>query len=533
MSERELKMEQRIAELEALVARKDQQLAAQNQQLTHMQHQLDRLGELITNAQRARFGQSSEKQKYVLGNQISLFNEAEAEQNPKAPEPTEKTIVSAHERKPKRLYSELTADLPTKDIVIGLEGDDLICGKCGGELREIGKKLAYTELEIIPQKVTLLRYFTCIYACDRCIDKTGGNTSIYHSVAPARLLKHSLASASTVADVMTKKYVYALPLYRQEKMWKQMGVELSRATMANWIIQVSQRWLKPVYRRLKTHLLEEKLIHADETVVQVLKEPGKSATSESRMWVYASGEGSAKPVRCFEYQPDRTAERPVSFLNGFKGFLVTDGYKAYEQVPEVTLCGCWAHMRRKWREAMPKGATTENSKAAVGYQYCNKLFKLEKKFADLEPELKKTARQAAAEPLLDAYWLWLNTLHPESGSKLEEAVTYAKNQREKLSQFLIHPEVPISNNLAERSVKPFVVGRKNWLFSDTVKGAKASAVVYSLVETATANGVEPYHYLLCLLKELTWLGKYPANDALDQLLPWHPYMKKLMEQHAK
>ena len=547
MTERELKMEQRIAELEALAVRKDQQLAAQDQwlteqkhriaaqdrQLTQMQHQLDRLGELITNAQRARFGQSSEKQKYVLGNQLSLFNEAEAEQNPKAPEPTEKTFVSAHERKPKRPYSELTQGIPTRDIEIELEGDDLICGKCGGELRKIGKKLAYTELEIIPQKVTLLRYFTCTYACDKCIDETGGNTSIYHSVAPARLLKHSLASASTVADVMTKKYVYALPLYRQEKIWKQLGVELSRATMANWVIQTAQRWLKPVYRRMKAHLLEQNLIHADETVVQVLKEPGKSATSESRMWVYASGEGSSKPVRCFEYQPDRSAKRPVNFLKGFKGCLVTDGYAAYEQVPEVTLCGCWAHMRRKWREAMPKGATTKNSKAAVGYQYCNRLFRLEKKFADLTPELKKTARQAAAEPLLDAYWLWLDTVHPEPGSKLEEAVTYAKNQRKKLSQFLTHPVVPVSNNLAERSIKPFVVGRKNWLFSDTVKGAEASAVVYSLVETATANGVEPYDYLLCLLKELTWLGKHPANDALDQLLPWHPYMKKQMEQQAK
>ena len=335
MSERELKMEQRIAELEPLVARKDQQLAAQderiaeqNQQLNQMQHQLDRLGELIVNAQRARFGQSSEKQKYVLGNQLSLFNEAEVEQNPKAPEPTEKTIVSAHERKPKRPYSELTAGIPTRDIVIGLEGDDLICGKCGGQLREIGKKLAYTELEIIPQKVTLLRYYTCTYAYDKCIDATGENTSIYHAVAAARLLKHSLASASTVADVMTKKYVYGLPLYRQEKMWKQLGVELSRSTMANWVIKTAQRWLKPVYRRMKVHLLEQNLIHADETVVQVNKEPGKAATTESRMWVYASGEGSARrPVRCFEYQPDRTAQRPVSFLKGFKGCLVTDGYQ--------------------------------------------------------------------------------------------------------------------------------------------------------------------------------------------------------------
>ena len=183
-------------------------------------------------------------------------------------------------------------------------------------------------------------------------------------------------------------------------------------------------------------------------------------------------------------------------------------------------------MRRKWREAMPKGATMQTSQAAVGYNYCNKLFALEKKFAGMNSQNRKFARQAEAEPLLDAYWLWLKTLDPMPGSKLEEAVTYANNQREFLCAFLQHGEVEISNNPAENAIRPFVVGRKNWLFSDTPKGADSSAIVYTLVETAKANGIDPYAYLLRVLSLLPYFGKSPSNEELDQLLPWHQRMRE-------
>ncbi len=217
-------------------------------------------------------------------------------------------------------------------------------------------------------------------------------------------MKHSLASASTVADVMTKKYADGLPLARQEKIWAQEGVELSRATLANWVIQCSRTWLKPLYKHMKQLLLEEPLIHADETAVQVLKEDGKPAASESRMWLYASGERSKKPIRIFEYQPDRSGKRAESFLRGFTGCLVTDGYQGYNQVANVTHCGCWAHMRRKWREVMPDGATVKTSKAAVGFQYCSKLFALERKCADWKDQYRKEYRQNEELPLLEEYF---------------------------------------------------------------------------------------------------------------------------------
>lgn len=301
---------------------------------------------------------------------------------------------------------------------------------------------------------------------------------------------------STVADVMTKKYVDGLPLARQEKIWARQGVELSRATLANWVIQCSQTWLKPLYRHMKQALLEDIVIHADETTVQVLKENGKTATSESRMWVYVSWEGSKKPIRIFEYQPDRSGKRPANFLKGFTGYLVTDGYAGYNQAASVTHCGCWAHARRKWREAMPEGATVKTSKAVVGYRYCTKLFTLDGKTSYILPKARNEHRQ--------------------------NAVRYSLNQKQQLMAFLDSTEVPISNNLAENAIRPFVVGRKNWLFCDSVKGAESSAIVYSIVETAKANDLEPYDYLLRVLSLLPGKGKSPSHEELERLMPWHP-----------
>lgn len=494
--------------------------AALKEEVEKLRNQLDRMSEQLLNAQRARFGQSSEKQDYVLPNQMRLFNEAECEQNAKAPDLEENsTVVKEHSRKPKRTVAELIAELPVEEILVALPEDALQCKNCGGKMVMIGKKFSHQHLQIIPRQCKVVKYYTCTYACKECEAKTG-YANMVETIAPPSLLKHSLASASTVADVMTRKYVDGLPLARQEKIWAREGLEISRATMANWVIQTAQTWLKPLYRSLKKHLLQCDVIHADETVVQVLKEDGKSASSESRMWVYASNARSGRPIRYFEYQPSRSGKHAEAFLKDFHGCLVTDGYSGYNQVKGVVRCGCWSHMRRKWLEAMPKGATKATSKAAVGYDYCNKLFAAEKKCANFKASVRITARQVGVEPILDAYWWWVETLEPVPGSKLAEAVTYAKNQKEYLNAFLEHGEVDISNNFAENAIRPFTLGRKNWLFCDTTKGADSSAIVYTLVETAKANGLDPYRYLLKLLTDLPYLGKTPCQEDLNQFLPW-------------
>lgn len=507
----------------AEVAVLEETILKQKAEIDELKRKLEHMNEIFANAQRARFGQSSEQKNYVLGkDQLSLFNEAESSQDHKAEEPKPNTIfVEAHERKKKRSQTEMLNNLPEEEVLLEIPEGQLVCGKCGGKMKPIGKKFLRHEMQIVPKQIKLLAYYAVTYACDSC-EKDTGLAHIVSVKPPIPLMKHSLASPSTVAYIMTQKYVDGLPLARQEKIWAREGVSLSRATMANWVIQCSEVWLKPLYRHMKQELLTHSVIHADETVVQILKEDGKPATSESRMWLYASAALLRHQVRLFEYQPDRSGKRPESFLKGFEGALVTDGYAGYNQVQKVTHCGCWAHARRKWREAMPDGATVKTSKAAIGFRYCNQLFAEERKCVLYKPEYRKEYRQGKELPLLEEYFAWLNTVHPEKGSKLEEAVRYSINQKQQLCAFLDKVEVPISNNLAENAIRPFTLGRKNWLFCDTPKGAKASAIVYSLVESAKANGIEPFAYLQHVLVQLPYLGKSPSHEELETLMPWAP-----------
>ena len=511
----------------AEVAILEDTILKQKQEIEELKRKLEHMNEVFANAQRARFGQSSEQKNYVLGkDQISLFNEAEDCQDHKAEEPNPDTIViAAHERKKKRSQAEMLNHLPEEEVLLELPEEQLICGKCGGKMKPIGKKFLRHEMQIIPKQVKLLAYYTVTYVCDGC-EKDTGFAHIASVKPPVPLMKHSLASPSTVAYIMTQKYVDGLPLARQEKIWAREGISLSRATMANWIIQCSQTWLKPLYKHMKQELLTHSVIHADETVVQVLKEDNKPATSESRMWLYASAALLRRQVRIFEYQPDRSGKRPESFLRGFTGWMITDGYSGYNQVQNVIHCGCWSHARRKWREAMPDGATVKTSKAAIGFQYCNKLFAEERKCAVYQPKYRQEYRQNKEVPILEEYFAWLNTVHPEKGSKLEEAVRYSLNQKQHLMAYLDNGEVPISNNLAENAIRPFALGRKNWLFCDTPKGAEASAIVYSLVESAKANGIEPFAYLQHVLVQLPYLGKNHSHEELESLMPWASYIQQ-------
>ena len=511
----------------AEVAVLEDTILKQKQEIEELKRKLEHMNEVFANAQRARFGQSSEQKNYVLGkDQLSLFNEAEEVSDHKAEEPTSDTIlIAAHERKKKRSQAEMLNHLPEEEVLLEVPEEQLVCSKCGGKMKPIGKKFLRHEMQIIPKQIKLLAYYAVTYACDSC-EKDTGFAHIVSVKPPVPLMKHSLASPSTVAYIMAQKYVDGLPLARQEKIWAREGISLSRATMANWIIQCSQSWLKPLYKHMKQELLTHSVIHADETVVQVLKEDGKPATSESRMWLYASAALLRHQVRIFEYQPDRSGKRPESFLKGFEGALVTDGYTGYNQVAKVTHYGCWAHARRKWREAMPEGATAKTSKAAVGFQYCNKLFEEERKCAIYQPKYRQKYRQNRELPILEEYYAWLNTVHPEKGSKLEEAVRYSLNQKQRLMAYLDNGEVPISNNLAENAIRPFTLGRKNWLFCDTPKGAEASAIVYSLVESAKANGIEPFAYLQHVLVQLPYLGKSHSHEELESLMPWAPYIQQ-------
>ena len=257
---------------------------------------------------------------------------------------------------------------------------------------------------------------------------------------PRLLLAHSYASASVVTNVLLMKYVDAMPLYRQEQMWKRMGVELKRGTMANWVIQVADLYLRPFWKRIRSELLTQSTIHADETVMQVHKEKERPDTSESRMWVYSSAKRADIQLRCFEYRESRSGKWAKTFLEGFKGVLITDGYGGYNKVQDAEHAGCRAHMRRKWLDAMPEGADAKTCKAAQGYEFCNRLFELERQFEELTAEERLMQRREKSGSVLEAYWTWLNTI-PRPTGKLKDAVTYAQNQKAHLCAFLDHGEI--------------------------------------------------------------------------------------------
>ena len=491
--------------------------------------EIERLRQIILNLQRAQFGQRSEKRTYVLddGNQqLSLFDTPEKSEEKSNPEPSqnpEKEIcVSGHSRKKKRTLEELCATLPVEERIVDLP-DEEKANANGQALACIGQEYIRTELVLERAKAKVVKHYRKVYA-DRQLEQETGYSEVFKPVMPPPLLAHSYASASVVTDVLMKKYVDAMPLYRQEQMWKRMGVELKRGTMANWVIQVADLYLRPFWKRIRSELLTQSTIHADETVMQVHKEKDRPDTSESRMWVYSSAKRADIQLRCFEYRESRSGKWAKTFLEGFSGVLITDGYSGYNKIQEAERAGCWAHMRRKWLEAMPEGADAKTCKAAEGYEFCNRLFELERQFEGLTTEERLIQRKEKSGPILEAYWTWLYTI-PRPTGKLKDAVTYAQNQKAHLSAFLEHGEIEISNNQVENAIRPFVIGRKGWLFADTPQGAEASAIIYSLMETAKANSLRLDDYLLHLLSIMPERAEQNKDFKMDDLLPWSEEMK--------
>ena len=506
-------------------------LVKQNQQ---KDERINELEQMLLNAQRARFGQHSEKSKYVLDDgceQLSIFEQEDqskaADDNQggaPAPEDTGEIGVAAHTRKRRRSHEELFGDLPVEEETEDLPEDQKVNAN-GVPLVRMGREYIRTELEIQRTKARIVKRYRYIYK-DADFAEQYGDVPIIAPKVAAPLLPHSYLSKSLATDVLIRKYADALPLYRQEQIWKRQGLQLKRGTMASWVIQLSNRYFRRLWKRMKEKLLKQGVIHADETVIQVLKEEGRSPTSESRMWVYASSKRADTQIRIFEYRDSRSGDCAVEFLGDFCGILISDGFSGYNKLLKVIRAGCWAHMQRKWREAMPKGEMGKKSVAAQGYKFCNRLFALERKLEGLNDSDRQAQRQIRATPIIEEYYAWIATITRPSG-KLKEAVTYALNQKEYLCAFLEHGEIEISNNQVENAIRPFVVGRKGWLFSDSTDGAEATAIVYSLMETAKANNLRLEDYIEHLLTVLPERFAADPEADIDDLLPFSDNMQNM------
>ena len=517
---------------------------------TSLEEQKTRIADLeimVQNMQRMLFGKKSEKMipqvPAAAGEQLSLFNEAEEFADSAVPDPleAEEIKVSAHKRK-KNARKELFAKFPvlTQDYLLGTPARN--CDECGREMDLIGKELVKEEYEFIPAHIEKHEFYRGVYRCKCC---ENGKPECFHCpfaseercavcrnrprtiIKKAQLpleyrypfLKHSYASPSTVAQVIYAKYVQAIPLDRQVKDWERAEFPMSKATLCNWILEVDKYYGKVLVEYMHRELLKSHVLHCDETPVQVVRE---ESSGKSHMWVFRSGEYEKKQIVIFDYQPSRKGECASRFLDGYRNCFVSDGYSGYNRAGDDGIrCGCWIHARRKFIEASPDKKMLTPCKAKTGFDFCEEILLEEKKLKSLDPDERKKLRNEKIKPIIDRFYLWCDQVDPRGVNKdFEKALTYARNQKEALCRFLEDGNIPAQNNRAENAIRPFVIGRKNWLFSQTAKGASASADMYSLVETAKANGLDVFDYLSWLFRQITAANHHFTDEFLEKLMPW-------------
>ena len=403
-----------------------------------------------------RFGPSSE---HTYEGQLSFMNEAESESYGQIlKEPVLDEAVSEKKVKSKGHKEKITDKLHTEVICYTLFEDEQVCPECGLDLHEM-KTEVRKELTIIPAKVIVTEHKRSVYACRNC-DKNGTKVPIISAPMPNPPIKNSLASASMIAHIMQRKYSQAMPLYRQEQEFKRYGINLSRQTLANWMIKSSDSWLKPLYEAMRSELLKKQVLHADETVLEVLNEPGREAKTDSYMWLYRTSSDSV-PIVLYEYTPGRSGDYPKEFLKGFNGYLNTDGYAGYHKLEKnldgsdsgILLAGCWAHARRKYTDsikAAPKGESITLSVSSEGLAYINELFKLEGIFKDLDYEDRLIKRKEKSKKVLDEYFKWCeaNEKIALPKSSLGTAINYSLKQRKYLERFMLDGRIELSNNRA-------------------------------------------------------------------------------------
>lgn len=496
----------------------------------------DNLKDEISLLRKKLFGSSSEKRVIDFPGQLNLFNEAELEQDPSVAETEELAAILPEESPKKRKIRATDAErfkgIPVIKKYIDIPEEDKTCPVCNTPLVKIGEEFVRRELVFIPAKLKVVEIYSFNYSCPECSKRDIPVMKKGKDGKPHML--YGMASAGTVAWVMYQKFCNSLPYCRQEKDWKQYGAAITRATMANWVIRNSEAFFRPMYEYFHRKLLERDFLMADETPLQVLHEEGRRAQTKSYMWLFRSGEDGGIPIILYKYSPTRAGDNAVEFLQEFNGYLMCDGYSGYNKVSNAKRTACWAHIRRYLTDAIPKGKQLDYTQPSVqGMMYINQLFHLEDviKAKHSSFDAIKKARLEKEKPIVEGFLSWLDKQNPVKGSRMDKAVTYIQNRRDYLMTYLEDGRCSFSNNLSENAIRPFTVGRKNWLFCDTPHGAQASAIVYTMVEMAKANGVNVYHYLTYLLEKLP--DDSMSDNELDQLAPWNEKVKAEIGRRAE
>jgi transposase len=419
-------------------------------------------------------------------------------------------------------------------VIHDLPEEEKVCA-CGCRLTKIDEEVS-EKLDYIPAKLQVIRHIRYKYACKGCegVDSDGGAVKI--APAPVQIIPKGIATPGLLAQILVSKFCDALPFYRQEKIFGRLDIDIPRATMANWAIKVFEQ-CRPLMEFLRSEILSGPLVNIDETTVQVLKEPGRANTTQSYMWVFRGGPPD-KPALVYQYHPTRSGDVAKDYLKDYNGYIQTDGYVGYDALGAqkgIIHLGCWAHARRKFHEAMQarQKDCRQNSKtgsADVALNYIKKLYAIESvaRAQQLSPQQIQSRRQEQAKPVLDEFKSWLEKRFAQTPPKgiMGQAIAYALNQWPRLIVYLQDGHLRPDNNLVENAIRPFVVGRRNWLFSGHPRGAEASACLYSLIETAKANRLEPYLYFRFLFDRLPFAA---SEDDFKSLLPQYLDQQKYLQ----
>ncbi len=514
----------------SLINEMEKKLSEKENEINNLKNELAYLKAQLANRNKKIFSSTSEK---INPNQISFFNEAEKESNSNIEEPVIEEICYIR-KKPSNNSGKKDNLEGLEKVIIEhkLSEEEAICKECGSPLEIIGVNSTKQILKFVPARLYVEEHITYSYACRKC-EAENISSNIITTESPKNLINKGMASNNLLSHVIALKFLYSVPLYRQESYFKMLGAKLSRQTLSNWVIGVATELLD-VYNLMKDELLKSNYVQADETTLKVIEHNGNESKAKKYMWLYKTG-SIRNPIILYDYQKTRSSSCPREFLKGFSGFLQTDGYQGYNKVESVKRLYCLAHIRRKFHEIVSdlSDEALKNSRAIIGFNYCEQIYKLEKdikvKYGDEEDYYQKRyeIRLKKLAPILEDFEKYINIEIKDAlpRSPLGKALEYSQKTVPIMKNILKDGFLEIDNNAAERAIKPFVIGRKNWLFANTAKGARASATIYSIIETAKANNLKIEMYLSYLFDNISNMEVRDKNSLLE-LMPWSDTIPK-------
>ncbi|MGJ7920932.1 IS66 family transposase [Neobacillus sp. LXY-4] len=508
---------------EKLIRLLEEQLAHSNKQNQELSKKLDKalkqneaLSEQLRQLTKLLYGSKTEKSKYnVPDGQGSLFEDDPSfNETEHTVEQSQQIITYTVVRKiqKKKRNDSLRDDVEVETI--HHHPDNIIYDCCQHQMIEIGGTIVREEAKFIPAKMMKVQHIEHAYECKICKSNSTHPAQIKRGKAPQPAIQRSIASPSVLAKVIYDKFSQYLPLYRQVKEWDRYGLNTNDKNLSNWVIRASHDWLLPIYERMKVLMMDKSLLHVDETFGQIInRSDGKSGQTNAYNWVFRSVPSQGPIITLFKSSLSRARSVLESFIEGFSGTIICDGYSAYDKIEGVTFANCLAHVRRYWLKV-------ESKNGQIGVKYCDDLYRLERQFKHLSPSKRRKKRQKYSKPIVEEFLDWVEKSPFYGKNALAKAAEYTLNRANGLKAFLMDGRIEIDNNPAENAIRPSVVGRKNWLHSVSEAGAKANAICLSIAETAKANGIDFYQYLLKLLTDLPNLDIHRDPEILKQYMPW-------------